>query len=175
MEERPLSAFILSLLGSVFIVVGSILCFAIYSQQTGYLVPGNFTAIFAGISVALGMLMFVITLMLYLRPDLHVAWGVTILVFAAGSITSILSGFGGFGLGVIGMVLGVVGGSIAIAWRPGMGHLGLGGPSGGGPSGVYRMCASCGRTSPWGYSFCPFCGAPAPVVAPPSPGAPPPR
>jgi len=169
LEERPLSAFILSLLGSVFIVVGSILGFAIYSQS-GYLTPGNFTAIFAGISVALGMLMFVITVMLYLRPDLHVAWGVTILVFAAGSITSILSGFAGFGLGVIGMVLGVVGGSIAIAWRPGMGHVGLGGPSG-----VYRMCASCGRTSPWGYTFCPFCGAPAPVVAPPTPGAQPPR
>src|SRR2546422_3026062 len=73
------------------------------------------------VSVALGLLMLAMTLMLYLRPELHVAWGVTILVFAAGSITSVFSGYGGVGVGGLGGVLGGGGGSLAIPWRAGRG------------------------------------------------------
>ena len=169
MEERPLTAFILSLLGSVFVIVGTILGFALYSSIP-YASVSTLMAILSGVSVALGILMLAMTLMLYSRPELHVAWGVTILVFAAGSITSVFSGYGGLGLGVIGMVLGIVGGAIAITWRPGMGMPGMVGPSG-----AYRVCTSCGRMAPFGYSFCPFCGTPQPVVSPPTPGPPPPR
>ncbi len=167
-EERPLTAFILSLLGSVFVVVGTILGFVLYSMSA-YPYGGGITAILASVSVSLGILMLAMSVMLYLRPELHVAWGVTILVFAAASFTSVFSGFAGLGLGVVGMVLGIVGGSIAIAWRPGLGVTGMGAPPG------YRVCLSCGRMAPFGYSFCPFCGAPAPVVSPPTPGPPPPR
>ena len=169
MEERPLTAFILSLLGSVFVIVGTILGFALYSSSP-YAAVTTLMEILSGVSVALGVLMLTMTLMLYLRPELHVAWGVTILVFAAGSITSVFSGYGGLGFGVIGMVLGIIGGSIAIAWRPGMGMPGMVGPSG-----AYRVCTSCGRMAPFGYSFCPFCGTPQPAVSPPTPGPPPPR
>jgi hypothetical protein len=157
------------LLGSVFVIVGTIVGFALYSS-TRYAYVGDLTGILAGVSVALDILMFSMTLMLYLRPELHVAWGVTILVFASGSITSAFSGYGGLGLGIIGMVLGIIGGAIAIAWRPGMGMPGMGGHPG-----AYRVCLTCGRMAPFGYSFCPFCGAPAPVASPPTPGPPPPR
>src|SRR2546425_12215103 len=95
------------------------------------------------VSVALGLLMLAMTLMLYLRPELHVAWGVTILVFAAGSITSVFSGYGGVGVGGIGGVLGVGGGSLAIARGAGGGEFGMGGPAGGRPGG-----AACGRKAP---------------------------
>lgn len=169
MEERPLTAFILSLLGSLFVVVGTTLGFVLYSRSV-YPYGSDITAILAGVSVALGILMLAMSMMLYLRPELHVAWGVTILVFAAGSFTSMFSGYAGLGLGLIGMVLGIIGGSIAIAWRPGMGIPGMGGPSG-----AYRVCMTCGRMAPFGYSFCPFCGTPQPVVSPPTPGPPPPR
>src|SRR2546422_11589025 len=87
------------------------------------------------VSVALGLLMLAMTLMLYLRPELHVAWGVTILVFAAGSITSVFSGYGGVGVGGIGVGLGGVGGSPAIRWGAGKGKVGIGGPPGGVPRG----------------------------------------
>jgi len=169
LEERPLTAFILSLLGSVFVIVGTILGLALYSSSP-YASITTFMAILSGVSVALGILMLAMTFMLYSRPELHVAWGVAILVFAAASITSVFSGYGGLGLGVIGMVLGIVGGAIAIAWRPGMGMPGMVGPAG-----AYRVCTSCGRMAPFGYAFCPFCGTPQPAVSPPTPGPPPPR
>lgn len=167
MEERPLPAFILSLLGGVFVIVGTIIGFVLYSRNASPF-SGDTTAIFAGVSVSLGILMLAMTAMLYLRPELHVAWGVTVLVFASGSITSAFSGYGGLGLGIIGMVLGIIGGALAIAWRPGMGMPGMGGHLG-----AYRVCLNCGRTAPFGYSFCPFCGAPTPAVSPPTPGPPP--
>jgi Family of unknown function (DUF6114) len=166
LEERPLTAFILSLLGSMFVIVGTVLGFVLYSASP-FVQITDLTAILASISVALGLLMLTMTTLLYLRPGLHVAWGVTILVFASASITSVFSGYGGFGLGVVGMVLGIVGGAIAIAWHPGMGMAAR--------SGAYRVCQSCGRMAPFGYAFCPFCGAPAPAVNPPTPGPPPPR
>src|SRR3989441_3366960 len=149
-EERPLTAFILSLLGSVFVIVGTILGFALYSSSP-YASITSFMAILTGVSVALGILALLMTFMLYQRPELHVAWGVTILVFAAGSITSVFSGYGGLGLDVVGMVLGIVGGALAIAWRPGMGMPGMVGPAG-----AYRVCTSCGRKAPFVYSFFPL-------------------
>jgi len=167
LEERPLSAFILSLLGSMFVIVGTVLGFVLSGP---YRLPGDLTTILASVSLALGILMLTMTMLLYVRPELHVAWGVTILVFASASITSVFSGYGGLGLGVIGMVLGIVGGSLAIAWRPGMGMPGMVGPAG-----AYRVCTTCGRMAPFGYSFCPFCGTPQPAVSPPTPAPPPPR
>ena len=169
MEERPLTAFILSLLGSVFVVVGTILGFALYSVSP-FASIGELMVILTSVSVALGILMLMMTLLLYLRPGLHVAWGVAILVFASASITSVFSGYGGLGFGVIGMVLGIVGGAMAIAWRSGMGTFGMGVHAG-----AYWVCTKCGRMAPFGYAFCPFCGAPAPAVNPPSPGPLPPR
>jgi len=162
-----LSAFILSLLGSMFVIVGTVLGFVLSGP---YRLPGDLTTILASVSLALGILMLTMTMLLYVRPELHVAWGVTILVFASASITSVFSGYGGLGLGVIGMVLGIVGGSLAIAWRPGMGMPGMVGPAG-----AYRVCTTCGRMAPFGYSFCPFCGTPQPAVSPPTPAPPPPR
>jgi len=162
-----LAAFILSLLGSMFVIVGTVLGFVLSGP---YRLPGDLTTILASVSLALGILMLSMTMLLYVRPELHVAWGVTILVFASASITSVFSGYGGLGLGVIGMVLGIVGGSLAIAWRPGMGMPGMVGPAG-----AYRVCTTCGRMAPFGYSFCPFCGTPQPAVSPPTPAPPPPR
>jgi hypothetical protein len=167
LEERPLSAFILSLLGSMFVIVGTVLGFVLSGP---YRLPGDLTTILASVSLALGILMLTMTMLLYVRPELHVAWGVTILVLASASITSVFSGYGGLGLGVIGMVLGIVGGSLGIAWRPGMGMPGMVGPAG-----AYRVCTTCGRMAPFGYAFCPFCGTPQPAVSPPTPAPPPPR
>src|SRR5256885_4997975 len=112
-------------------------------------------AILAGVSVALGILMLAMTFMLYSRPELHVAWGVAILVFAAASITSVFSGYGGLGLGGLGMGLGVGGGGVAIAWGAGMGVAG-----GGGPAGGERGGTTWGPLAPVRYSFFPLCGPP---------------
>src|SRR2546422_9117039 len=99
--------------------------------------------ILSGVSVALGLLMLAMTLMLYLRPELHVAWGVTILVFAAGSITSVFSGYGGVGGGGGGVGLGVVGGAVGNGLGAGNGKAGKGGPAR-----AVRVCTSSGRVGP---------------------------
>src|SRR2546428_7292465 len=100
LEERPLTAFILSLLGGLFVVVGTGLGFVLYSSSPyGYV--SELTGIPVGASIAFGILMLTMTMLLYRRPELHVAWGVPILGFASPSITSEFSGYGGLGLGVV--------------------------------------------------------------------------
>jgi hypothetical protein len=80
-----------------------------YHYQTGY-----FPLVAAGIGIwgiVCGIVILAGSYMLYSRPASHVAWGVIILVF---SLLSIFEG-GGF---VIGMILGVIGGILAIVQKP---------------------------------------------------------
>lgn len=169
MQERPLTAFILSLLGSLFVIMGTIIGYLFYATNVYYPYPGGLTLAFTWVALIIGVMMLLASMLLYLRPELHVAWGVIILVFSVGSFTSVFATTAGFGLGVLGMVLGIVGGALAIVWRPGVAMPGMAG--GGVP---YRVCLSCGRMAPLGFPHCPYCGAPAPVIGP-TPAAPPPR
>ncbi len=160
--DRPITPFILSLLGGLFIIVGGLvgLVFFPYSYFYGTNVAFVAVAISTGIVVLAG------TAMLYVRPDQHLIWGVIIVVFSVMSIFSWIGGlFGGF---FIGMVFGIVGGCLAIAWNPGGTY--------GGASRMVRVCMGCGRYVPIGYPYCAFCGTPAPVWRPPvaSPGQQPP-
>jgi hypothetical protein len=65
------------------------------------------------LGLVFGIIVIVSAVMLYNRPTEHTTWGVLVLVF------SVLSAFGsmmgGFGVGVI---LGVIGGVLAILWKP---------------------------------------------------------
>src|SRR5437879_5922777 len=66
LEERPLTAFILSLLGGLFVVVGTGLGFVLYSSSPyGYV--SELTGILVGVSIAFGILMLTMTMLLYLR------------------------------------------------------------------------------------------------------------
>src|SRR2546430_17440907 len=101
LEERPLTALILSLLGGLFVVVGTGLGFVLYSSSPyGYV--SELTGILVGVSIAFGILMLTMTMLLYPRPKLHVSWCVTRLVVEYGSITSAFYGYGGVGFGVRG-------------------------------------------------------------------------
>jgi len=64
------------------------------------------------LGVVFGIIVIVSALMLYSHPGQHTAWGILIIVFSA------MSMFGGglFGLGV-GLILGIVGGILAIVWK----------------------------------------------------------
>ncbi len=152
--DRPITPFILSLLGGLFIIVGGIfgLVFFNFTYYYGSNLPYVAVAVTTGIVVLAG------AFMLYVRPDQHVIWGVIIVVFSVVSIFSWLAGlFGGF---FVGMILGIIGGCVAIAWTPGA-------TFGGAPKPV-RVCTGCGRYVVLGYPYCPFCGTPAPVWRPPA-------
>jgi len=65
----------------------------------------SFIGVLSGIIVIIG------ALMLSVRPADHVTWGTMILIF---SLISFL-GMGGF---FIGAILGIVGGALALSWKP---------------------------------------------------------
>ncbi len=63
------------------------------------------------VNVVSGIVVLIGALMLYSRPKQAHMWGTLVLIF---SIISLVS-MGGF---IIGAILGIVGGALAIAWKP---------------------------------------------------------
>ncbi len=174
MEERPIGGFILSLLGGVFVVLGTIMGLVFvpagpyaYAPIPNYYYPFLLTTAVCGALVLLG------AMFLYWHPTLHVIWGVVVLVFAGASTVGVITGYYAL-FGLAGAILGVVGGAVSIAWSPG-------GTPGAGLTSSVRLCPACGRFVPAVYPFCPYCRSPAPTATPPGatsawpPGVPPNR
>ncbi len=162
MESRPTTAIILTLVGGLFILLGAIVGF--FYLPLGYIMPGFF-APFLGVAALGGAIVAVSAVLLYYQPGEHAAWGVISIVFSVVSGVGVVTGY--FALfGVAGMVLGLVGGSLAVAWKT----------VSWGPQpnvGAVRMCTGCGRYIPVAYPYCAFCGTPAPMFRPPGGAVPP--
>ena len=122
-EKTSSSAFALSLVGGILIIFGSILMGLIFSNiQTwmggmmgsgmmgggmmGTMTAGWFFGIplIAGISVILG------AVMMNTRPQETTLWGIIVLVFS-------VIGFTGMGLSIVGAIIGIIGGAMAISKR----------------------------------------------------------
>ena len=170
MEQKPTAAFVLSLVAGVFILLGGLVLAAI-----GSLIAIFFPAI-GGVVIALAMVFGTLVLLgailLYLRPQEHVIWGLVIVIF---SILSLFPALGGF---IIGMILGIVGGIMAISWKP-EGAPGMAPtfpapspqPAYGQPNAWGAMnapapshtatarCRNCGTNLSPGVAFCANCGA----------------
>ncbi|MCP8304254.1 MAG: hypothetical protein H3Z50_02100 [archaeon] len=130
-QEKPEAAFILSLIGGVLMLVGGGMAFMWFmyggfggmmggfgGMMGGYHwmmgsfgVPFGFMGGLSFIGLVSGIIVIIGAVMLNTRPEEHKAWGTIILLF---SIISFL-GMGGF---YIGAVLGIVGGALALGWRP---------------------------------------------------------
>lgn len=130
-ENRPVAAFILSLIGGVFILLGaaimSMFAFGTLNMSgmtgmmtgtmsgmyggTGMGMMVGFAPVLAVLGFASGILVILGAVMLYSRPIGSRLWGAIILAF---SLVSILGGMGGF---VVGLILGVVGGTLALTWK----------------------------------------------------------
>ena len=136
-ETRAVAPFVLSLIGGVFILLGAIVTSmftfgsaAIVGSMSssmsgmmggmdgqtgmGMMIGGMMGVypIFSIIGLASGALVILGAVMLYNRPFEKDLWGAVIIAF---SILGIFGGMGGF---VIGLVLGIVGGALALAWNP---------------------------------------------------------
>ena len=136
-ETRAVAPFVLSLIGGVFILLGAIVTSMFnfgsativgsmsssmsgmmrgMSGQTGMgmMIGGmmGLYPVFSIIGLASGALVILGAVMLYSRPFEKDLWGGVIIAF---SILGILGGMGGF---MIGLVLGIVGGALALAWNP---------------------------------------------------------
>jgi hypothetical protein len=116
--KKPTAAMVLSLIGGILILIGGIVTLAFASLTVGLI--GGFTSILGAaaealtisgaIGVVFGIIIVALSLMLSSKPNKHAALGAVILIL---SIISILDG-GGF---IIGLVLGLIGGILAIIWK----------------------------------------------------------
>lgn len=111
--RKPTSAFVLSLIGGIFILLWGLVIVAVgvsIQSQTFGLFGGDVVAI-GGIEATLGLLCIVFGVLLYVSPQNHVVFGVLVLVFALVS----LIGLGGL---IIGFILALIGGILGIAHKP---------------------------------------------------------
>ena len=132
-NQRPQIAFILSLIGGILMLLGggvSSMWFMFGGLGMGGMmggfggmmggfqgmmgsfgIPFGFMSGFFLIGLVSGVIITISAVMLNARPSEHNAWGMIILVF---SIISLL-GMGGF---LVGAILGIVGGALAMSWKP---------------------------------------------------------
>ncbi len=131
-EEKPTSAFITSLLSGLFIIFGGLTVIIMGGAWNIFSAPGwpcfgmmrgwgpwrswLFMPMFSiGLGIfglISGIIVVISSMMLNSEPENHAKWGTLILIF---SVLSIFGGIGGYG---IGLILGVIGGVLAITWRP---------------------------------------------------------
>jgi Family of unknown function (DUF6114) len=106
--SRPIAATVLTFLGGLFVILGGIVVAVL---GTFLAVLGHFSGLFY-LGLLDGLLLFVVAILMAVAPRGHVAWGVLAVVL---SIVSLVVALGGF---VIGFLLALIGGILAIAWRP---------------------------------------------------------
>jgi len=138
--EKPTIAFILSLIGGIFILLGGGMMSMMGSYGFGGMMNGywgyggmmggygpgwgygpgfgmmrgyGFGGIFGIAGVLFGVVVIVSALMLYNKPVDHAKWGIVIIIFSVLSIFgSAMAGFG------VGLILGLIGGILALSWKP---------------------------------------------------------
>jgi hypothetical protein len=74
---------------------------------------GRFSFMDGIVGLVLGVLMILAAIMLYNRPQRHTTWGTVIVILSV--LTFFARAMGGFGMGLI---LGLIGGVLAIIWKP---------------------------------------------------------
>jgi len=119
-DEKPTAAFILSLLGGIFIlVVGLILSFlgAILIGAVGVFNPPampmlmGLGSLLGMLGILYGLIIIVCAVKMHNEPE-NQTWSILIVIF------SVLSLFGAGGGLYIGLILGVIGGILGLTWKP---------------------------------------------------------
>lgn len=164
-QEKPTTAFVLSLISGILILIGGVsslvfttLMVGTFGPAMGMMGPGMmwggwgwgwWSGLGIGLSivgVAFGVIVTYSAIMLNSNPSQHATWGTLILVF---SVLSFIGAWAGFG---VGLILGIIGGALALSWKPAPATL----PTPPQPAG--RFCTQCGRAAPADAKFCSHCG-----------------
>jgi hypothetical protein len=153
-EEKPIAATVLTLIGGVLILGVGLVVASVGSTlaSVGVGVGGALGALGA-LAVLLGIILLGLAVQLYRNPDSHTGYGIAIIVL---SLLSIVGGGGA----IIGLILGLVGGILAVVFHPSDEMEPF--PDVRSRSQGIRYCPSCGKAQdePWGTRFCSHCGAP---------------
>jgi len=161
LAEKPTAAFVLSLIGGIFMLLGGILATVGFSFAFG-----GVGAIVGIVGLVFGLIVILGSVMFYQKPESHTMWGVIILILAIID----LPGFWGFG---IGSLLALIGAILALVYKPQMAPSMMPGqPMGSMPMGTMgtmgtgssmgqmgMTCKNCGASIPAGAARCPSCGA----------------
>lgn len=166
MGDKPTAAMVLSLIGGIFVILGgAFLAFAgslIGSFNVTGAASASATVLALGIvGVIMGLIMVVGGFMMHSKPTSAKMWGVIVLILA---IISWVTAIGGF---FIGFLLGLIGGILALTFKPSMAPgampppmMSSSMPMGSAPMGSMGMtCKNCGASIPAGATRCPSCGA----------------
>jgi len=158
---------VLSLIGGIFVLIGGAILAAVGGFLASLSIIGGGVLLLGIVGVVFGIIMIVGAVMMYSNPQSHTMWGVIILVL---SILSWVVAAGGL---FIGFLLGLIGGILALVFKPSMGPAMMPGqPMGAYPTGAMPMgtapppmgqmgmtCKNCGASIPAGATRCPSCGA----------------
>lgn len=117
MSEKPTAAFVLSLIGGILILLDG-LWVAFITSAIGAAMP-MFFSFGLGLALAIGILGIIFGLIIIYgsfqinsgEPGKVRTWGIVVLIL---SIISIITG-GGF---ILGLILGLIGGILALVWKP---------------------------------------------------------
>jgi hypothetical protein len=133
-RERPTAAFLLSLVGGIFILVGGgamsmfgrfgfggmmggfrgMMGYGYPAYRYGYGMMGGLGfGVFGILGLIFGAIVIISAFMLNSKPHEHSTWGTVIVIFSVLSIFG--SAMGGFG---VGLILGIIGGILGITWKP---------------------------------------------------------
>ena len=121
MAEKPTAAFVLSLIGGIFILLGGAFIAAVAGILSGLFAMAGFGDFGLGLTmvgvlgILIGLIIIVGGVMMYMKPQQHVVWGVLVLILALVSIP--FSVAGGF---VIGFILALIGGILGLVFKPSM-------------------------------------------------------
>jgi hypothetical protein len=121
LSEKPSKAFSLSVIAGILILCNAVLLGVVAKWFIGIMptLPGSagndptFLIELATVGLIFGVLVFFGALMLRIKPLNKKVWGIIIMVF---SIPSVIMG-GGF---IIGFILGIIGGKLALTGKPKM-------------------------------------------------------
>jgi len=119
MAEKPTAAFVLSLLGAIFIIIGGLVYAVIFSiiggifDVFGFGGLGGLFTIIGVLGIVWGILVLIGAIMMNSEDKGKVRTGsILVLIF------SILSWFGAAGGLVIGFLLGLIGSILGLTWKP---------------------------------------------------------
>jgi hypothetical protein len=125
-EQKPIVPFALSLISGILTLIGGLTVTYlgmwrlelmervmryrfVFAAEPRYF--PTFMSLTGVLGIAFGVIVIASAVMLYKRPAQHQIWGLLILIFSAFSIFGGMAGF------LVGLVLGIVGGALAIAWK----------------------------------------------------------
>jgi hypothetical protein len=133
--EKPRTAFVLSLIAGIFILLGAGVMIMLRSWMGNYgygMVrgygryggmmgqgfgtmdgPGYGLSLLGVVGLIFGAIVIISAVMLNSRPQQHTTWGILVIIFSVLSIFASVAG--GFG---VGLILGIVGGALALTWKP---------------------------------------------------------